>query len=330
MLKDFTLNSKLDNINININNSSVQVSDKAVTDCNNILHSYSICSNDLNIENKSIFDNSNFNNEISSLNYTLLNPQLYEETAEQNIYEEKINQNRLLIKPKENQKGNKERCEINYDPKKKEQSKQNTLGRKRKNDDSKGNHTKYTEDNIERRIKHLILKYSLKFINQKIKLIYNENIGDGIFKKELLPIHQGIKSNNSAKFNISLLNKTLGEIFSENISNKYTSYFQNHNRVIIKKLLDDKDEKIVYYFKKLFNITFSQCMDKFKGNNEVKELEGFLTFNDIKNELPEEPEYIEAFQLYLTNYENKLKKKLEKSKSKMTKKIATKKEEKSI
>ena len=328
MLKDFILNSKF--ANININNSSLQVADKAVTDLNNTLNSYSICSNDFNIEKKSIFDNSNFNNEISSLNYTFLNPQLYEETAEQNIYEEKINQNRLLIKPKENQKGNKERCEINCDPIKTEKSKQNTLGRKRKNDDSKGNHTKLAEDNIERRIKHLILKYSLKFINEKIKLIYNENIGHGIFKKELLPIHQGIKSNNSVKFNTSLLNKTLGEIFSDNISNKYTNYFPNHNRVIIKKLLNGKDEKIVSYFKKLFNITFSQCMDKFKGNNEVKELEGFITFNDIKNELPGEPEYIEAFQFNLAKYENKLKKKLENSKSKMKRKIATKKEEKSI
>ena len=66
--------------------------------------------------------------------------------------------------------------------------------------------------------------------------------------------------------------------------------------------MNDKDEKIVYYFKKLFNITFSQCMDKFKGNNEVKELEGFTTFNEITNELPGEPEYIEAFQFNLAKY----------------------------
>ena len=49
-----------------------------------------------------------------------------------------------------------------------------------------------------------------------------------------------------------------------------------------------------------------QCIEKFNGNDEIKELEGFTKFSEIKELLPEESEYIEALEKYLNNYAVKL------------------------
>ena len=178
------------------------------------------------------------------------------------------------------------------------------LGRKRKAGDTKVIHDKYAKDNIERKIKSYVLNFSLQFLNQKIKNIYNENIGNGVFKKQLLPIHQSIKSNMTIEFNRNLLNKTLGEIFSGKITNKYSIYFNNHNKIIIDSLLNDPDKNKVLYFKRLFDITFLECIQKFSGKSNIKELEGFQLFSEIKKEISDEPEYIKFFEYYLNNYKN--------------------------
>ena len=65
------------------------------------------------------------------------------------------------------------------------QLRHNLLNKKRKSEDCKGRHSKYAENNIKRKIKNNILKYDLEFINKKIKQIYNEKIGNCIFKKQL-------------------------------------------------------------------------------------------------------------------------------------------------
>ena len=95
----------------------------------------------------------------------------------------------------------------------------------------------------------------MNFINEKIKEIYNGNIGNGMSKKELLPINQKSKYEMGIEFNKKLLNKTIGEILSDNISHKFTYYLPNHNRIIIKRLLSDKDEYKKKSLQALFNDT---------------------------------------------------------------------------
>ena len=74
--------------------------------------------------------------------------------------------------------------------------KKNKLGRKRKienNDDDNndsGGHDKFKDDNVRRKIKHLIFSHLKKYINNQIKIKYNGKIGKGIFKKELLTLNQ--------------------------------------------------------------------------------------------------------------------------------------------
>jgi hypothetical protein len=179
----------------------------------------------------------------------------------------------------------------------------NNMGRKRKNDPSIGKHNKYTGDNLRRKCKQIILSSALDFINKNIKKIYNNNIGNGIFRKELLPLKNCQQYDITINFNYKLLNKTLGEIFSENISSKYTNYLPNHNQMIIKRLLDEKDEDKKSFFKKLFKITFSQCLKRFIGIDSIEELDGFKTFYEYKEMSKDEPDYIDALKFYFLKFE---------------------------
>jgi hypothetical protein len=333
MFKDLNSNFKLSNIRIN-NNAPLQVTDNKSfllnytlnnTLNNNIMNSY-----DNNLDDSSLFDINPYKNDISSLENPFINSQAFEKTTKTITNERKISKDINLMNlgdiQSDNSDENKEGHEhlMGF-----EQLKENLLNRKTKSEEPK-KHSRFSGDNLRRKLKNIILNYALEFLNKKIKQIYKENIGNGIFKKELLPINRSIKSNTSVEFNINLLYKTLGEIFSCNISCKYKQYFKNHNRIIIDRLLKDKDENIVSYFKKLFNITFLQCIEKFNGSDEIKELEGFTKFSEIKELLPEESEYIEAMENYLNNYVVKLVNKKTKNKTKKREEYKPKKTKKKI
>ena len=175
-------------------------------------------------------------------------------------------------------------------------------------------HDKFSEDNLRRTCKNIILNNVLVFLNLKIKDAYNGNVGYGIFKKELLPINQSQKTNSSLCFNKHLLSKKLGEIFSVNISPKYTNYLPEHNIIIIKRLLNDKDENKKEYFTKLFDITFLKCVKCFIGLEKYKELEGFKQFNDIKYKYMSDQQYLLKLEEHLKNFEKIINDKLEKKK----------------
>ena len=81
-------------------------------------------------------------------------------------------------------------------------------GRKReRTEDDKCEHNKYSDGNIRKRSKHLVLKTLLEFINKQIYKIYNGNIGNGIFKKELKTINDSQKSDATINFNKLFLGK---------------------------------------------------------------------------------------------------------------------------
>ena len=183
------------------------------------------------------------------------------------------------------------------------------LGRKRKNEDSIGEHNKFSGDNLRRKAKKLIIDNALDFLNEKIKQIYKGNIGQGITIKKLLPINRFTKSDTSIQHNKDILNKTLNDIFSIDIGARYSYYSPNHNKELIKRLLNEKDEKKRIFFKKIFNITFLECLKRFCGNDTCEELKGFKTFNEIKNSFKDEPEYINGLESFLKMFENNIKSK---------------------
>ena len=195
---------------------------------------------------------------------------------------------------------------INVEEKSKQKKK---CGRKRmRSEDNKVEHNKFADDNVRRKCKHLVLKCSLEFINNQIKKKYNGNVGNGVFKKELQTLNQSQKSDATIIFNQIFLTKTLGEIFSANISGRFTNFPPNYNKLVIDKLMNENDEDKRIYFNNLFNITFLECLRHFRGEKYINELEGLKCFNDIKKDIANKyeedgEEYIETLEYYLNNYE---------------------------
>ena len=193
---------------------------------------------------------------------------------------------------------------------KNEKRKTNPLGRKKKGESgSSERHSKYSNDKLICKIKHLVLDNALKFINDKIKEIYNGKISHGLFIKKLLIINKKQISDVSAQFNKEFLNKTLGEIYSANISTRYNTYRSCHNSTLIKELTSEKDDDKQKYFKKLFSITFIDCLKHFIGSQKIEELEGLKEFENIQSQYEEDEDYLKSLKYYIMNYEGIIKKK---------------------
>ena len=163
-------------------------------------------------------------------------------------------------------------------------------------------HTKFSDDNVRRKCKHILLDNLLDFINEKISEMYS-NIGHGRFIKKLLIINQRQISNATILFNQQFLNKTIGDIFSDDISNRYTNYESSHNRDLISRLKNDEDETKKIYFQKLFNLKFIECLKHFRKDIFIPELEGLIPFQNLCLETIYETEYFENLKYYIMNYE---------------------------
>ena len=164
---------------------------------------------------------------------------------------------------------------------------------------------KFSNSNLMRRCKKLLLDNLINFINGKLKIIYKNNFGQGRFIKQLLSLNQEQKSTGNVKFNKNFLYKSLREIFGENISPRITNYSPEHNKNLIEFLVDEKNENNEY-FKRLFNMKFSECLAHFNGTKIFKELEGMNTFAKIEKDLEEEEDkdYIVTLNYYITNFES--------------------------
>lgn len=176
------------------------------------------------------------------------------------------------------------------------------LGRKRLGEPKKGRHNKYIDDNVRRKCKHIILENIKNFINNKIEIIYNGMIGQGINIKKLLILNQDKTANDSVAFNKEFLKQTIGTIYSGDITNKYTNFPKEHNKNLIKKLLNEKDETKRNYFNRLFSLTFFDCLEHFRGSKAIEELEGLTKINEALKEYDDD-NYKKCVSQYINNYE---------------------------
>ena len=178
------------------------------------------------------------------------------------------------------------------------------LGRKRRDHNSQevSKHNKFSDDNLRRKCKHIILDCLMEFINEKIEKLYNGNIGYNIFIKQLKTLNSIQQSESNIDFNKKFLKKKLSEIFSEPISGRYSNFSPNHNKFLIEKLINEEDEIKKDYFKKLFDITFLQSINHFIGSDNCVELDGMKCFNEIKEQF-DEIEYIKVLEFYFNNFE---------------------------
>jgi hypothetical protein len=178
-----------------------------------------------------------------------------------------------------------------------------------------GEHTKYSDDNLRRKCKHLVLKYTMDFINEKISCMY-DGVNKGILTKKLLTINQKQTSNATVSFNKKFLYKKIKDIFSEDISTKYNNYLVNHNKALIQNLLNEPDPNKKITFENLFNLTFLDCLLHIRGEKYYEQLHGLKTFDELCKRFEDDKDYLELFKYYINNFEKVINKKRKRSSSK--------------
>ena len=208
-----------------------------------------------------------------------------------------IKENNLLIVEENNEKD----------------KKKSKLGRKKKNSNEVRKHTKYSTDNIFKKIKSSILELLYPHINKKIVNVYNGNIGHGIFKKILLKIKQDQILN--SKDDDIFMNKKIKEILSDDISNRFSNHLKEHNKNLIEQLLNEEDEEKRKIFQNLFELTFIDCLEHFRGTKYFSQLQGLETLNEYCKKFENDEDYLKLFRHYVNNFENEILRKRKKSSS---------------
>ena len=180
-------------------------------------------------------------------------------------------------------------------------------------------HDKFADDNMKKKCKNIVLKCILEFINNKIKKLYNNDIGHGNSEKNLKTLGEESTKTTTAVSYRDFMKKKLKDIFSEKISTKYSNFSPEHNKMIIKSLIEEKDDSKKLYFGKLFNLTFEECLKNFRGDTdlELEELKGLKNLDFVKEELVKKSEengeeYSKYFAYYIKNYEKLINKKTKK------------------
>lgn len=268
------------------------------------------------IKNNSNYKNDRFNafngnkyrNECSSIPFQFVNPILHENRTFQTdiislndvddfrniefpylLIGEEIDEIRINLNNEENViNRNKNTSEI-----------RKKRGRKKKESNEVGMHNKYTQDNIIKRIKNNIYNLILQFLNSEIKKSFKV---EKMLLKKINPKQSKI---NKVDENKSFIHKTLKDIYSNNISNKYKNFELEYNKKIIDKLVTQNNLEIKVKFTNLFNLTFIQCIDHLIGNIKIKELEGIETLSQFLEKYfhREESQYKEKLKETIINYE---------------------------
>ena len=175
------------------------------------------------------------------------------------------------------------------------------LGRKRTETDSSP--CIYRSDFLRRKVKGLVLDYSLEFINEKICNLYDNKIGKGICIKQFQKLNKKKLSSTIIKYNQEFLHITLEQIFSE-MSDAKTNFPKEHNLNLIKSLKNDNDYNKRNYFQNLFNLTFLQCLNHMNGTEWHQELLGLKKRSEIFEKFNGNEDYKKNLETYFQNYES--------------------------
>ena len=171
------------------------------------------------------------------------------------------------------------------------------LGRKPKSSIIKGYHTKFSHDNILRKIKVKFFNKLINYINYIILIKYKNKT---YFLK---PLISSIAQNNTKSFNRDLLNKKLKDIFSTfKINGKFKLYDDNHNKIVIKKIYDDKIIELI----DILEMTLLEVFIIFRDSNDSQKLNGLERIDKVIDELKskESEEYMNKFKKVAMNFEN--------------------------
>ena len=170
-------------------------------------------------------------------------------------------------------------------------------------------HNKFLIDNLMRNIKSMLMSQLLDFINKKISELYKNEIEYGFLINKLFKTNLEIVKNQTIAFNKELLNKTIGEIFSTDILKRIKNFPPTHNKNLIENLKKEEDPVKNEYFNGLFNTTFLECLEYFRGDRvNNRYIEGLFKFSELEHDgkftSKEDDDYIDYLKEYLKCYEN--------------------------
>jgi hypothetical protein len=153
-------------------------------------------------------------------------------------------------------------------------------------------------DNEIKKGRNILLNSIFRFVNKKIRIIFNNDIGKGISIKQFVKISKKELNHSNVEFDKNYLNTKLKEIFSGDISGKFTNFLINKNEKLLQNLIK------IDYFKELFELTFLQCIEHINGTKFIPLLEGFETLDEIllneEEKLKEND--IENYKYIIENY----------------------------
>ena len=174
------------------------------------------------------------------------------------------------------------------------------LGRKTKNSGEIGEHTKYSEDNMTRKIKVLLKNDLLEFINDKIKTDLNlsEITIDGkIYKNDQIKL-LNIKQTKTLDITVdgikTFLNTKVKDFFNDEVSKNYSSYPPNFNALLIEKLYEMENTESIT---SIMDKTMLECLKYYRKDEDMIDnyeyvcLKGLeKKFEGLKDRLMKNPE----------------------------------------
>ena len=163
------------------------------------------------------------------------------------------------------------------------------------------------------------LRTVIIFINEMIKIIYNNDTRKSILIRQFLEINKKELSHSSVEFDKKFLYKELKEILSENISEKYSNFPPDKNKRLVEELITSENGGP--YFQKLFELTFLDCLEHIRGTKIFSELMGLMDVEEMLNyeEFKIDKDEIDLYRDFISGYEKIIERK--KSRNSKKKKI---------
>ena len=174
-------------------------------------------------------------------------------------------------------------------------------------------HTKYSFDNLVRKIKSklfasilIILNKSLKDKKEKASAKENQKQKKSeVMYNCFLKLDQKIILQTNVKENLELFNKQLREIFSEDVSSKVQNFSKHglkHNKIFIEEIKNDENRTKT---NAILDMTFFECLEHFRGTKSYPALNGLEEeYEKVIEDLSIEEDYKDNFIEHLKNLEN--------------------------
>ena len=188
-------------------------------------------------------------------------------------------------------------------------------GRKKKDDPTKRNHNRFTDDNIMKKIKSKYFEKIIEFVNNILHNYFNNDED----KETICLKYLSYQYINKMKKDddIKLLEMPLKEIYSLDISPRYSKFSSDANKKLIDSL-EKKDNEIIQF---AFNLKFKEWINLFTLKKDARdfvlnesianEIESNMPkMIDLINEIMDEEKknkdndaYLSNFVFYMYNYE---------------------------